>query len=107
MNLKDCHNFSDFRKLAKKNLPSPIFHYIEVVSDQFLYPYTGLFFLPVSEQLRDFPFLGLDQIRFLRVENSQALLGHFEVRLELRDAVALEAQGAEEAHFCCGCFANQ
>ena len=25
MNLKDCHNFSDFRKLAKKKLPSPIF----------------------------------------------------------------------------------
>ena len=29
MNLKDCHNFSDFRKLAKKKLPSPIFHYID------------------------------------------------------------------------------
>ena len=29
MNLKDCHNFSDFRKLAKKRLPSPIFHYID------------------------------------------------------------------------------
>ena len=27
MNLKDCHNFEDFRKLAKKKLPSPIFHY--------------------------------------------------------------------------------
>ena len=29
MNLKDCHNFSDFRKLAKQKLPSPIFHYID------------------------------------------------------------------------------
>ena len=29
MNLKDCHNFADFRKLAKKRLPSPIFHYID------------------------------------------------------------------------------
>jgi L-lactate dehydrogenase (cytochrome) len=29
VNLKDCHNFSDFRKLAKKKLPSPIFHYID------------------------------------------------------------------------------
>ena len=25
MKLKDCHNFNDFRKLAKKKLPSPIF----------------------------------------------------------------------------------
>ena len=33
MNLKDCHNFSDFRKLAKKKLPSPIFHYIDGCSD--------------------------------------------------------------------------
>ena len=29
MRLKDCHNFHDFRKLAKKKLPSPIFHYID------------------------------------------------------------------------------
>ena len=33
MNLKDCHNFSDFRILAKKKLPSPIFHYIDGGSD--------------------------------------------------------------------------
>ena len=33
MNLNDCHNFSDFRKLAKKNLPSPIFHYIDCAAD--------------------------------------------------------------------------
>ena len=33
MNLKDCYNFSDFRKLAKKRLPSPIFHYIDGGSD--------------------------------------------------------------------------
>ena len=33
MSLKDCHNFSDFRKLAKKKLPSPIFHYIDGGSD--------------------------------------------------------------------------
>ena len=33
MNLKDCYNFSDFRKLAKKKLPSPIFHYIDGGSD--------------------------------------------------------------------------
>ena len=33
MNLKDCHNFEDFRKVAKKNLPSPIFHYIDGGSD--------------------------------------------------------------------------
>jgi hypothetical protein len=25
MNLKDCHNFSDFRKLAKKKLPHQYF----------------------------------------------------------------------------------
>ena len=29
MRLKDCQNFHDFRKLAKKKLPSPIFHYID------------------------------------------------------------------------------
>ena len=28
MNLNDCYNFEDFRKLAKKKLPAPIFHYI-------------------------------------------------------------------------------
>ena len=33
MNLRDCHNFGDFRKLAKKKLPSPIFHYIDGGSD--------------------------------------------------------------------------
>ena len=33
MNLEDCHNFKDFRKLAKKKLPSPIFHYIDGGSD--------------------------------------------------------------------------
>ena len=33
MRLKDCHNFSDFRKLAKQKLPSPIFHYIDGAAD--------------------------------------------------------------------------
>jgi L-lactate dehydrogenase (cytochrome) len=33
MNLKDCYNFEDFRKLAKKKLPSPIFHYIDGGAD--------------------------------------------------------------------------
>ena len=33
MNLKDCHNVEDFRKLAKNKLPSPIFHYIDGGSD--------------------------------------------------------------------------
>ena len=33
MNLSDCHNFDDYRKLAKKKLPSPIFHYIDGGSD--------------------------------------------------------------------------
>ena len=33
MNLKDCHNFEDFRRLAKKKLPSPIFHYIDGGAD--------------------------------------------------------------------------
>ena len=33
MNLSNCHNFNDFRKLAKKKLPSPIFHYIDGGSD--------------------------------------------------------------------------
>ncbi len=33
MNLRDCYNFDDFRKLAKKNLPAPIFHYIDGGSD--------------------------------------------------------------------------
>ena len=33
MNLNDCHNFSDFRRLAKKRLPGPIFHYIDGAAD--------------------------------------------------------------------------
>ena len=33
MRLKECLKFSDFRKLAKKNLPSPIFHYIDGGAD--------------------------------------------------------------------------
>ena len=33
MNLRDCYNFEDFRKLAKKKLPAPIFHYIDGGSD--------------------------------------------------------------------------
>jgi len=33
MNLKDCYNFNDFKKLAKKKLPSPIFHYIDGGAD--------------------------------------------------------------------------
>ena len=33
MDLIDCHNFSDFRKLAQKKLPSPIFHYIDGAAD--------------------------------------------------------------------------
>ncbi len=33
MNYKICHNFSDFRKLAKKRLPSPIFNYIDGAAD--------------------------------------------------------------------------
>ena len=33
MNSRDCYNFDDFKKLAKKKLPSPIFHYIDGGSD--------------------------------------------------------------------------
>ena len=33
MNLGKCHNFSDFRTLAKKRLPGPIFHYIDGAAD--------------------------------------------------------------------------
>jgi len=33
MNLQDCYSFDDFRKLAKKKLPSPIFHYIDGGAD--------------------------------------------------------------------------
>ena len=33
MKLSDCYNFGDFRKLAKKKLPSPIFHYIDGAAD--------------------------------------------------------------------------
>ena len=33
MNLTDCHNFRDFRMLAKRRLPSPIFHYIDGAAD--------------------------------------------------------------------------
>ena len=33
MKLKDCHNFQDFRRYAKRRLPSPIFHYIDGAAD--------------------------------------------------------------------------
>ena len=33
MRLSDCHNVDDFRLLAKKKLPSPIFHYIDGGAD--------------------------------------------------------------------------
>jgi len=33
VSLKDCYNIEDFRKLAKKNLPSPIFNYIDGGAD--------------------------------------------------------------------------
>ncbi|MBT4568472.1 MAG: alpha-hydroxy-acid oxidizing protein [Marinovum sp.] len=33
MRLKHCHNFHDFRKLAKQRLPSPIFDYIDGAAD--------------------------------------------------------------------------
>ena len=33
MNLDNCYNFHDFRKLAKQRLPSPIFNYIDGAAD--------------------------------------------------------------------------
>ena len=33
MRLADCYNFNDFRLLAKKRLPSPIFNYIDGAAD--------------------------------------------------------------------------
>ena len=33
MSLRNCINFDDFRKLAKKKLPSPIFNYIDGGAD--------------------------------------------------------------------------
>ena len=33
MSLQNYYNFNDFRKLAKKKLPSPIFHYIDGGAD--------------------------------------------------------------------------
>lgn len=33
MRLKDCHNFHDFRSLAKRRLPAPIFNYIDGAAD--------------------------------------------------------------------------
>ena len=33
MRLKDCHSFTDFRELARRRLPSPIFNYIDGAAD--------------------------------------------------------------------------
>ena len=33
MGLSNCHNFHDFRRLAKRRLPAPIFHYIDGAAD--------------------------------------------------------------------------
>ena len=34
MALRNCHNFHDFRRLAKRRLPSPIFDYIDGAADE-------------------------------------------------------------------------
>ena len=31
--IDNCHNIKDFRRLAKRRLPSPIFHYIDGAAD--------------------------------------------------------------------------
>src|SRR4029077_19457847 len=33
MRLRDCHNFHDFRALARRRLPGPIFDYIDGAAD--------------------------------------------------------------------------
>src|SRR6476646_798658 len=33
MRLRDCHNFHDFRVLARRRLPGPIFNYIDGAAD--------------------------------------------------------------------------
>jgi len=33
MRLRDCHNFHDFRRLAERRLPGPIFNYIDGAAD--------------------------------------------------------------------------
>ena len=33
MRLSDCHNFHDFRELARRKLPGPIFNYIDGAAD--------------------------------------------------------------------------
>src|SRR4029079_16884119 len=33
MRLSDCHNFHDFRRLARRRLPGPIFNYIDGAAD--------------------------------------------------------------------------
>ncbi|RJT39414.1 alpha-hydroxy-acid oxidizing protein [Mesorhizobium waimense] len=33
MRLRDCHNFSDFRRMARQRLPGPIFNYIDGAAD--------------------------------------------------------------------------
>ena len=34
MRLSDCHNFHDFRKLARRRLPGPIYNYIDGAADE-------------------------------------------------------------------------
>ena len=33
MRLSDCHNIDDFRTLARRKLPGPVFHYIDGAAD--------------------------------------------------------------------------
>ena len=33
MTLRDCNNVAQFRRLAKRRLPGPIFHYIDGAAD--------------------------------------------------------------------------
>ena len=34
MRLSDCHNFQDFRRLAQRRLPGPLFNYIDGAADE-------------------------------------------------------------------------
>ena len=37
MNVNNCNNFKDFRELARRRLPRPIFDYIDGKNDSFEY----------------------------------------------------------------------
>ena len=73
MNLKDCHNFSDFRILAKRKLPSPI----KIGTSNALNNLSNLVTIPNNILQGDFIAAGNNSIRFI-INTTIGIVGIFD-----------------------------